>query len=111
MPKMVKARPEAAWLAARDKVRKANRKAAEIPEKQMKDFIMVYELAPWSLRFLDVPVSEYAKNHDLVRITGGVLEGAQGYIVRINKDRKLIISLGNMTLAVSGVHSFPFEKV
>ena len=89
----------------------ATRKAAEIPEKQMKDFIMVYELAPWNLRFLDVPVSEYAKNHDLVRITGGVLEGAQGYIVRINKDRKLIISLGNMTLAVSGIHSCPFEKV
>lgn len=90
---------------------KATDVAAVIPDKQMKDFMMVYELAPWNIRFMDHPIADYAKGHDLIRITGGVLEGAEGYIVRINKDRKLVLSIGNMTLAVSDIHSYPYEPV
>lgn len=87
----------------------ATGKAARIPNKQMEDFIYMYETMPWNIRVLERPISDYAKSRQPIRITGGVLRGAEGFIVRINRDRHLVFSFGSMTLAVSGIHAFPFE--
>jgi transcription antitermination factor NusG len=87
------------------------REAARIPDKQMKNFVFLYETVPWNIQFMERPISDYAKNHERVRITGGKLKGAEGYIVRIHRDRSMVFSFGNMTLAVGGIHSYPFETV
>lgn len=89
----------------------ATRKAARIPDEQMKKFVFLYESVPWNLQFMKRPIADYAKNHDKVRITGGKLQGAEGYIVRVKRDRKLVFSFGNMTLSVNGIHAYPFELV
>ncbi len=57
------------------------------------------------------PITEYAKGNPLLRITSGIFEGLEGYVVRIDRDRKLVMAVGNMTVAVSGVHKESFEKV
>src|SRR5574344_497496 len=89
----------------------ATRKPARIPASQMKNFIFFYETMPWNLQFMQHPISDYARKRDRVRITGGSLQGAEGYIVRQHRDRCLVFAFGNMTLSISGIHSFPFEKV
>lgn len=89
----------------------ATRKAARIPDEQMKNFVFLYETLPWNIQFLERPISDYAKSRERVRITGGILRGAEGYIVRIHRDRNLVFSFGNMSLSVGGIHSFPFETV
>lgn len=87
------------------------RKPARVPDTQMHDFIFLYETAPWNVQFMQHPISQYARDRQLVRITGGKLKGAEGYIVRIHRDRTLVFSFGNMTLAVTGIHAFPLEAV
>src|SRR5574344_1091566 len=89
----------------------ATRRAARIPEDQMRKFVFLYESVPWNLQFMERPISDYARNRQKVRITGGILQGAEGYIIRIHRDRSLVFSFGNMTLAVGGIHSFPFENI
>lgn len=89
----------------------STRKPAIIPNNQMKDFIFMYETMPWNVSFMQRPISDYAKAHQRIRITGGALKGAEGYIVRLHRDRSLVFSFGNITLAISGIHTFPFEPV
>lgn len=87
------------------------RKAARVPDEQMRNFVFLYETVPWNVQFMQRPICDYAANRERVRITGGALKGAEGYIVRIHRDRSLVFSFGNMTLAVGGIHSYPFEIV
>lgn len=89
----------------------ATGKAARIRNKQMHDFISMYEMMPWNMRIMERPISDYANTHQLIRITGGILKGAEGFIVRVNRDRHLLFAFGSMTLAISGIHAFPFEPV
>lgn len=89
----------------------ATRKAACIPDDQMKNFVFLYESVPWNIQFMQRPIADYARNRERIRITGGALRGAEGYIVRIHRDRSLVFSFGNMTLAVGGIHTFPFEII
>ena len=86
-------------------------KAALIPDEQMKGFIQIYESLPWDINILKYPISRYAGTHDRVRITGGVLTGLEGYIVRMHRDRNLVFSFGSMTLSVSGIHAIPFTVI
>lgn len=89
----------------------ATHKAARIDDNQMRDFIRIYESTPWNMEMMNRPIADYARNHQRIRITGGFLKGTEGYIIRLHRDRNLVFSFGNMTLAIKGIHSFPFEPV
>lgn len=95
-------------FVARDFV---TRKAARIPDVQMKEFIQIYESLPWNINILKYPISRYADTRHRIRITGGVLKGLEGFIVRIHKDRNLVFSFGSMTLAIGGIHAIPFKVI
>ena len=56
-------------------------------------------------------MTHYAEGNTLVEIMTGPLAGLQGYIIRIDRDRKLVIGVGDMTVAIGGVHKENFEKV
>lgn len=86
-------------------------KAARIPDGQMKDFVQIYESLPWDINILKYPISRYAGTHQRIRITGGVLKGLEGFIVRIHRDRNLVFSFGSMTLSIGGIHALPFEVI
>ena len=46
-----------------------------------------------------------------IRITGGVFRGKEGCIMRLHRNTRLVFAFGNMTVAVSYLHAFPFEKI
>jgi hypothetical protein len=86
-------------------------KAARIPDGQMKDFVQIYESLPWDINILKYPISRYAGTHQRIRITGGVLKGLEGFIVRMHRDRNLVFSFGSMTLSIGGIHALPFKVI
>ena len=89
----------------------STRKAAVIPDIVMQPFMRIANTDPSRIRFLVNPLTHYAEGNTLVEIMTGPLAGLQGYIIRIDRDRKLVIGVGDMTVAIGGVHKENFEKV
>ncbi len=88
----------------------ATGETAVIKDSIMQPFIKLMSFDPSRIRFMIKPVTEYAKGNPLVRITSGIFNGLEGYIVRIDRDRKLVMAVGDMTVAVSGIHKESFEN-
>lgn len=88
----------------------STRKAAVIPDSVMQPFMRIAGTDPSRIRFLVNPLTHYAEGNTLVEIMTGPLAGLQGYIIRIDRDRKLVIGVGDMTVAIGGVHKENFEK-
>ena len=86
-------------------------KVATIPCNQMEPFMRVAETDPERLRFLLRPFVYYSKNRTLLRILTGEYAGLEGYVIRIARDRRLVIDVGGMAIAISGVHAERFEEV
>ena len=84
---------------------------AIIPCNQMEPFMRVAETEPERLRFLLRPFVYYSKNRTLLRIVTGDYAGLEGYVIRIARDRRLVMDVGGMAVAVSGVHAERFEEV
>ena len=84
-------------------------KVATIPCNQMEPFMRVAETEPERLRFLLRPFVYYSKNRTLLRIVTGEYAGLEGYVIRIARDRKLVMDVGGM--ALSGVHAERLEEV
>lgn len=89
----------------------STRKAAVIPDSVMQPFMRIANTDPSRIRFLVNPLTHYAEGNTLVEIMTGPLAGLQGYIIRIDRDRKLVIGVGDMTVAIGGVHKENFEQV
>ncbi len=86
-------------------------KVATIPCNQMEPFMRVAETEPERLRFLLRPFVYYSKNRTLLRIVTGEYAGLEGYVIRIARDRKLVMDVGGMAVVLSGVHAERFEEV
>lgn len=86
-------------------------RVAEIPDSQMQPFMRVNSADPNRIRFLLHPFHYYARNRILLRITTGELAGLEGYVIRIDRDRRLVMDVGGMSVAISGVHAERFEEV
>lgn len=86
-------------------------KVARIDDRQMRLFMRVNETEPDRIRFLLKPFHYYARNRILLRITTGELAGLEGYIIRIDRDRRLVMDVGGISVAISGVHAEHFEEV
>ena len=69
------------------------------------------ETEPERLRFLLRPFVYYSKNRTLLRIVTGDYAGLEGYVIRIARDRKLVMDVGGMAIALSGIHAERFEEV
>lgn len=76
----------------------------EIPDDKMRALRQLAELEPERLVFLPKPFEHYADSNDIIRITTGHLKGFEGCIVRIDHDRKLVMKIGETTLAVSNIY-------
>lgn len=86
-------------------------RVARIPDSQMQPFMRLNAAAPERIRFLLRPFYYYARNRVLLRITSGELAGLEGYVIRIDRDRRLVMDVGGMSVAISGVHAEKFEEV
>ena len=85
-------------------------RAAVIPQSQMEEFIYLYESMPYNIELLSRPLEAYLQKKQRIRITGGVFSGKEGCIMRLHRNTRLVFAFGNMTVAVSYLHAFPFEK-
>lgn len=86
-------------------------KVATIPCIQMEPFMRVAETEPERLRFLLRPFVYYSKNRTKLHIVTGKYAGLEGYVIRIARDRKLVMDVGGMAVALSGIHAERFEEV
>lgn len=82
----------------------ATHDCAVISDRVMRTLRQVADVAGDRLRFLPKPFAYYQAGHHLVRIVEGELKGLEGYIIRIFKDRKLVMGVGTLTLAIDGAH-------
>ena len=93
--------------------RTADREAfAVIPDKQMAMFQLVCSSGAEGLEFFaDDDLTRY-KAGDRVRVLEGPLQGAEGYIKRIRKDRRLLVSIeGFIAVATSFIPPQFLEKI
>ena len=86
-------------------------RASVIPQRQMEEFIYLYESMPYNIELMNRPLEDYLQKKQRIRITGGVFRGKEGCIMRLHRNTRLVFAFGNMTVAVSYLHAFPFEKI
>lgn len=89
---------------------RASGKPATIADDEMQRFMRFLELRNADIRILPDPFQRFKVCKE-VRVKAGDFEGVTGYVFRIRGDRKLVISLGNMALAISGIHHTLLEPV
>ena len=89
----------------------STRRTAVIPDLVMQAFMKVSSADPTKIRFMLNPLNHYAKGNTLVRVMTGPMAGLEGYIIRIDRDRRLVMGVGDMTVAIGGVHKEQFEAV
>lgn len=82
-----------------------------IPQQQMTNFMLVAGTYFDDLIYLNDSFEKFAY-HEKVQVTGGILEGMEGHVVRIRKDRKVVVSIyGVVAVAVSGIHPSLLRKI
>ena len=81
---------------------------AVIPDREMKDFRMVADSGALGLEiFNDDSITRY-KTGTRVRVKEGPLKGAEGYIKRIKKDRRLVVAIAGV-VAIATTYIPPSE--
>ena len=83
-------------------------RAAKIANREMQAFMRLSSLDERKVRFLVKPIEYYADGKPYIRILSGALEGLEGYVVRLHRDRCLVTSMGNISVAISGIHKDNF---
>lgn len=82
-----------------------------VPDNQMDSFIAVAGHSKEQVIYLDA-ATEALKGGDLVRITGGLFRGAEGYFIRIKGDRRVVVNIpGVAAVATTFVHPSLVERI
>ena len=84
-------------------------KPATIADSLMRPFMKIMEEEPERVTFLRDPFIKFAKDHVKMRVLTGLLKGQVGYVVRILRDRQLVMDFGGYAVAISKVHLEDFE--
>lgn len=88
----------------------ATGKPATVSDDELQRFKRVLEAKSIHAEFLPDAYRRF-ENCPRVRVKAGDFEGFEGRVFRIRHDRKLIISLDNMAIAISGIHHTLLEVV
>ena len=90
---------------------RGERQPAAIPDSEMQMFIRVTSIDDLGLEYLGEANEEWATG-DRVRVTGGIFQGAEGYIKRIKGNHRLIVAIeGVIAVATSYIPTCFLEKV
>ena len=84
-------------------------KPASIKDSVMKPFMKVVESEPERVTFLRAPFVKFERDHVKLRVLTGILAGQEGYVVRILRDRQLVMDFGGNAIAIGNVHNEDFE--
>lgn len=77
------------------------RKPIIVPEKEMNSFIAVTRTMNEDLLYLTT-INQTLANGSRVRVRGGVFNGIEGKIVRIKRDRRVMVALNSDIAVVTG---------
>ncbi len=77
----------------------------------MQPFMQIMKDDPTRIRILQNPIEHYAEGNVKLRVLTGILKGQEGYVIRIARDRKLVMKIGDMVVAVGGIYKEEFEEV
>lgn len=69
----------------------------------------VMQTEPERVTFLRDPFIKFAQDHVKLRILTGIMAGQEGYVVRILKNRQLVMDFGGYAVAINNVHNEDFE--
>ena len=86
-----------------------NGKPASIKDSVMRPFMQIMKTEPERVTFLRDPFVKFAKDHVRLRVLTGVMAGQEGYVVRILKNRQLVMDFGGYAVAINNVHNEDFE--
>ena len=84
-------------------------KPAVIADSKMRPFMKIMKEAPERVTFLRDPFVKFARDHVKLRVLTGILAGQEGYVVRILRDRQLVMDFGGNAVAISDVHNEDFQ--
>ena len=84
-------------------------KAASIPDSLMRPFMKIMSEEPERITFLRDPFIKFAKDHVKLRVLTGIFKGREGYVVRVLRDRQLVMDFCGYAVAISNVHREDFE--
>ena len=84
-------------------------KPASIADSVMRSFMKIMEEEPERVTFLRDPFEKFARDHVKLRVLTGILAGQEGYVVRILKNRQLVMNFGGYAVAINNVHNEDFE--
>ena len=87
----------------------STKKPASIPDSVMQPFMAVMQNEPERLTFMREPFERFAKDHVRLRVLTGLFKGQEGYVVRVKRDRQLVMNIGGFAVAVNNVHNEYFE--
>ena len=82
---------------------------ASIRNSVMEPFMKVMETEPERVTFLRDPFVKFAKDHVKLRVLTGIFAGQEGYVVRVKRDRQLVMDFGGYAVAINNVHNEEFE--
>ena len=87
------------------------KKPSVIPDKELETFRIVCSSCDTGLEFLGDNPEKYMKG-DKVHVLDGPFKGAEGYVIRIKKDRRLVVTIsGLVAVATSFIPMELLEKV
>lgn len=90
---------------------RGERQPAAIPDSEMQMFIRVTSIDDLGLEYLGESNEEWTTG-DKVRVTGGIFQGAEGYIKRIKGNHRLIVAIeGVIAVATSYIPNCFLEKI
>ena len=88
-----------------------NHRPIAIPEHEMHIFMIVTSSGEKGLLYLGDDKPEYHQG-ERVRVTAGPFKGVEGYVRRIKKDRRVVVSLhGIVAVATTYIHPDMLERV
>lgn len=86
----------------------ATGRPASIPDAVMRPFMDVMRDDPRRITFLQAPFERFAADHVRLRVLTGPFAGQEGYVVRVRRDRRLVMDFGGYAVAISDVHNDDF---
>lgn len=82
-----------------------------IPDKMMEDFIQEVEHRQEQLLWLDHPTDVFTRGRK-VRVIYGPLTGREGFVLRIKRDRRFVLTLNGLcSAAIMNVADFHYDWV
>lgn len=88
---------------------KSTRQPMIVPDKMMTDFMEETQNVDNAILYLDHPEDVFKKG-TRVRVTYGPLKGREGYVLRIKRERRFVLSLeGLVSAAVMTADNFRFD--